>query len=213
MPVLEDVCLRVEPGDFLGLIGPNGGGKTTLLLLILGLLRPQRGTIRVFGRSPRRMRSRIGYVPQYAEIDRSAPATVLDLVLTGRIVDSSWGPRFGRKHVQRAMNALSQTETQDLAPRSISALSGGQLQRVMIARALAADAKVLLLDEPTAGVDAHMEQGLTNLLHRLNESLPIVIVSHDVSFVSRHLKRVACLNRRLTCHAAADITQDVIAQV
>ena len=212
-PALEDVCLRVEAGDFLGLIGPNGGGKTTLLLLMLGLLKPQRGTVRVFGLPPHRMRSRIGYVPQHAEIDRSAPATVLDLVLTGRIVESSWGPRFGRRHVEFAMNALGQTETKDLAPRPISSLSGGQLQRVLIARALAADARILLLDEPTAGVDAHTEQGLTNLLHNLNESLPIVMVSHDVSFVSRHLKRVACLNRRLTCHAAADITQDVIARM
>lgn len=212
-PVLEDVSLEVHPKDFLGVIGPNGGGKTTLLRLMLGLLRPQRGVVRVFGRSPREVRARIGYVPQHAGIDLSVPANVLDVVLAGRLGRSSWGPWFGRSHVETAMEALRQTETADLARRPLGTLSGGQRQRVLIARTLAADAQLLLLDEPTAGVDARMERSLTDLLHRLNQRLPIVVVSHDVSFISTHLKRVACLNRRLSCHPAAEISREVISEM
>lgn len=211
--VLEDVSLTIGPRDFLGVIGPNGGGKTTLLRIILGLLQPQRGVVRVLGRSPSEVRTRIGYVPQNARIDPNVPASVLDVVLTGRLARSSWGFRYGRKHVEAAMAALEQTEMAALAHRTLATLSGGQRQRVLIARALASDAEMLLMDEPTAGVDPHIEQSLTDLLHRLNQRLPIVIVSHDVSFVSTHLQRVACLNRRLTCHAARDISREVIAEM
>mgnify|MGYP000731245572 CR=1 FL=1 len=211
--VLEDVSLTIGPRDFLGVIGPNGGGKTTLLRIILGLLEPQRGVVRVLGRAPREVRTRIGYVPQHARIDPGVPASVLDVVLTGRLARSSWGFRYGRGHVEAAMAALEQTEMAALAGRTMATLSGGQRQRVLIARALASDAELLLLDEPTAGVDPHMEQSLTDLLHRLNQRLPIVIVSHDVSFVSTHLQRVACLNRRLICHAAQEISREVIAEM
>lgn len=212
-PVLEDVSLEIASREFLGIIGPNGGGKTTLLRIILGLLQPQQGSVRVFGGDPVTMRAKIGYVPQHARIDPLVPASVLDVVLTGRLALSAWGARYSRGHVEAARAALRQTEMEDFVNRPIGALSGGQRQRVLISRALAADAQLLLLDEPTAGVDAHMERGLTDLLHRLNQRLPIVIVSHDVSFVSAHLKRVACLNRRLTCHAAADISWEAISHL
>jgi zinc transport system ATP-binding protein len=212
-PVLEEVSLAIAPHDFVGLIGPNGGGKTTLLKVLLGLLRPQRGRVRVFDKRPDEVRDRIGYVPQHAMIDPTVPASVLDVVLTGRLSRSSWGPRFGFSHVELAREALEKTGTADLARRPIGQLSGGQQQRVLIARALAGDAELLLLDEPTSGVDAHMEQALVDLLHELNRELPIVMVSHDVSFVSRHLKRVACLNRRLVIHAAGQVTHDTIAQM
>jgi zinc transport system ATP-binding protein len=210
---LEDVSVRIEQDDFLGVIGPNGGGKTTLLRLMLGLLKPTSGTVHVFGRPPAEVRERVGYVPQHAAVDATAPATVRDIVLTGRLARSSWGFRFRRADVEAAMHALEQTGTADLAARSIGALSGGQRQRVLIARALAGDAGILLLDEPTAGVDAHMERGLTDLLHRLNERLPIVLVSHDVAFVSAHLKRVACLNRRITVHDAKDVSDEIIGRM
>lgn len=209
-PVLQRVDLTVTPDDFLGVIGPNGGGKTTLLKIMLGLLRPQRGSVRVFGKDPCRVRRWIGYVPQHTEIDLAAPATVLDLALMGRLSRSGWGFRFGKAHRDAALAALEQTSTADLAHRRIADLSGGQRQRVLVARALAADAKLLLLDEPTAGVDSHMERDLTNLLHELNARLPIVMVSHDISFVSAHLKRVACLNKTLVCHPADQITSEVI---
>jgi zinc transport system ATP-binding protein len=209
-PVLDDVSLTIARDEFLGVIGPNGGGKTTLLKLILGQLQPQRGTVRVFGRPPAQVRARIGYVPQRARIDAGVPANVLDVVLTGRLSLSSWGSFYGARHKEAAMAALALTGVDDLARRTIGTLSGGQRQRVLIARALASDAELLLLDEPTAGVDPHVERSLTDLLHRLNERLPIVVVSHDVAFVSAHLKRVACLNRRLTSHAAAEVTSDVL---
>lgn len=212
-PVLEDVTLHVEADDFLGVIGPNGGGKTTLLKVILGLVKPQRGRVRVLGQAPQSVRPQIGYVPQQAWIDLAAPADVLDVVLMGRLSQSTWGCRYGGSHVSAALVALEQVGMRDLAKRRIGALSGGQRQRVLIARALAQDAKILLLDEPTAGVDAHMARSLTDLLHRLNETMPIVLVSHDVTFVSTHLKRVACLNRRLTCHAATEISAQVISEM
>jgi len=212
-PVLEAVSLRVEADDFLGVIGPNGGGKTTLLKVILGLLRPQRGEVRVFGAEPQTVRHRVGYVPQHAHVDPTVPATVLDVVLTGRLGRSSWGPWFGRQHVAAARNALEMTDTAHLADRPIGTLSGGQRQRVLIARALAAEAELLLLDEPTSGVDPAMNRTLIDLLHRLNERIPIVVVSHDVSFVSTHLKHVACLNRRLTCHPVDQLTGEAVCQM
>jgi zinc transport system ATP-binding protein len=212
-PVLDDVSLEIGPRDFLGIIGPNGGGKTTLLKLILGLLKPQRGTVEVLGRQPLEVRSRIGYVPQHGRVDPAVPASVLDVVLTGRLARSSWGFRYPPRDVDAALGALGQTGMASMADRTMATLSGGQRQRVLIARALASEAGLLLLDEPTAGVDPHMERSLTDLLHRLNERLPIVIVSHDVSFVSTHLRRVACLNRRLTCHPAHEITWEVMAEM
>jgi len=213
LPVIENVSLAVEPRDFLGIVGPNGGGKTTLLQLMLGLLTPQHGSITVFDQPPRKVRARIGYVPQHAQVDGSVPADVLDVVLMGRLAHSGWGPKFGPAHIEAAYDALRRTDTQDLARHPIRTLSGGQRQRVLIARALAANADLLLLDEPTTGVDAHMEKGLVDLLQQLNEAIPIIFVSHDISFVSTHLKRVVCLNRTATVHAAADISDDVVADM
>ncbi len=212
-PVLEGVDLTISADDFLGVIGPNGGGKTTLLKLMLGLFKPQAGCVRVFGKPPCQVRSRIGYVPQHAGFDVSVPASVLDVVLMGRLGAHSWGPWYRRGDVKLAMDALGQTQMDHLANRPIGALSGGQRQRVLIARALAGQAQLLLLDEPTAGVDAHMEHGLTDLLHQLNQRMPIVLVSHDVSFVSTHLKRVACLNKKMTCHDAHRLTPQLLEQM
>jgi len=210
-PALEDIDLVIRQDDFLGLIGPNGGGKTTLLKIMLGLIRPQQGTVKVLGRDPRDVSRQIGYVPQTAQIDHHAPATVRDVVLTGRLGLTPRGFRYGREHMAPADRAMEEADVLEFADRRIGELSGGQRQRVLIARALASDIRILLLDEPMAGVDLHMEAGILGTLNRLNETMPIVLVSHDVSFVSEHLKRVACLNRRLVVHDAAEITQDVIA--
>lgn len=211
-PALEDVSLRIEADDYIGLIGPNGGGKTTLLKVLLGLLKPESGTVRVLGRPPAQVRSRIGYVPQHARIDTSVPASALDVVLMGRLSRTGWGLSFGQHHRDRAREALRQTGVEHLADRTIEQISGGQRQRVLIARALASEAEILLLDEPTAGVDAPMEHDFFALLNRLNERLPVVLVSHDVAFVSSHLKRIACLNRRLVCHTASEVTAEMLAE-
>ncbi len=209
IPVLEDVSLDIYGDDFLGIIGPNGAGKTTLLKLLLGLIEPQSGRITVFGRRPAEVRQWIGYVPQHARVDTSVPASVLDVVLAGRISQSRWGFRYSRADREAALEALRQTGVADLAGRALGTLSGGQRQRVLIARALVSRPRLLLLDEPTAGIDPAVERNLTDLLHQLNHSLPIAIVSHDIGFVSRHLKRVACLNRRLTVHAVDQVSQEL----
>ena len=211
--ILQDVTLQVDPLDFLAIIGPNGGGKTTLLKIMLGLLEPTRGTVKVFGQKPARVRHELGYVPQQAKIDETVPASVLEVVMTGRLSRSRWGFSFSAEDREAARTALTETGTADLADRPIGQLSGGQRQRVLISRALVCGAKLLLLDEPTTGVDAHMEKELIDLLHRLNERLPIVMISHDIAFVSAHFKRVACLNRRLSCHHAADVTGQTISSM
>lgn len=209
--VLEDVDLRIEADDLLGIVGPNGSGKTTLLRLILGLLKPDRGTVKVFGEPPGRVRSRIGYVPQHAAIDLSVAATALDIVLLGRLHLSPWGVFFGRKHHERALESMHRVGVGDLARRHLKEMSGGQRQRVLIARALAGEAKLLVLDEPTTGVDFHAEGELMELLLELNETTPIVMVSHDISLVSAHLKRVACLGRTLTVHPARELSPEKLA--
>ncbi|MCP3958399.1 MAG: ABC transporter ATP-binding protein [bacterium] len=209
-PVLSDVTLRIEARDFVGVIGPNGGGKTTLLQILLGLIMPQQGSVRVFGQPPAAVRHRVGYVPQHASIDPAVPATALDIVLMGRLRLSSWGPRFGTAHKDAAMEALALTGTRDLSRRAIAELSGGQRQRVLIARALAAEAELLLLDEPTQGVDLHREREVLDLLARLNETMPIVMVSHDVHMVSAHLKGAICVNRTVERYAASEVSPEVI---
>jgi zinc transport system ATP-binding protein len=213
LPILEDVTLEIGPRDFLGLIGPNGGGKTTLLRVLLGQIRPQQGVVEVLGRPPREVSAQVGYVPQHAQIDATVPATVLDVVLTGRIGRARWGLFYGPSHVTAARDALASVGIADLASRRIGDLSGGQRQRVLIARALVDDVKILLLDEPMAGVDLHMEQGILELLQKLNERLPLVLVTHDIGFVSSHVGRVACLNRRLVTHDVGEITDETITEM
>ena len=208
--VLDGVDLTIEPRDFIGLVGPNGGGKTTLLKVLLGLLQPQRGKVTVLGGAPTEVSSRVGYVPQHAQIELQVPAEVLDVVLMGRLSLASWGPRFGRQHIDAALEAMELTGTADLAGRRFGELSGGQRQRILIARALAGSAELLLLDEPTTGVDIHRERELLELLHRLNRQLPIVLVSHDVTLVSAHLKRAAWVNRTVTTFLASELSPEVI---
>lgn len=212
-PVLEDVDLEIEHDDLLGIIGPNGSGKTTLLRLLLGLLEPSRGSIELFGRPPARARHRVGYVPQNARVDASVPATALDVVVMGRLRLASWGPEFSVRHRRAALDALERVGVASLASRPLADMSGGQRQRVLIARALAGEAELLLLDEPTTGVDFHAEQELIELLLELNEEIPVVMVSHDVGLVSAHLKRVACVSRDVTLHRAHSITPERVAEL
>lgn len=212
-PVLEDVNLAITPRDFVTVLGPNGGGKTTLLKLMLGLLRPTRGTVRMFGQEPQAARVRIGYMPQHAQVDPSFPARVLDVVLMGRLRKGRrWGP-FGRDDRRAAMKALADVEMEPLARRPFAELSGGQRQRVLIARALVGEPELLLFDEPTANLDVVIEGEIHHLLCRLNRHIAVVTVSHDVGFVTHCVRTVVCVNRRVWVHPTEELTGDRIAEV
>ena len=207
---LENISLTVDKGEFLGVVGPNGGGKSTLLKLILGLLQPDSGKITVLGKTPDKGRERIGYVPQHARFNRDFPITVEDTVLLGRLGKSKslWG--YTKQDKALCAKAMRETEIMDLKDRRLNTLSGGQLQRVLIARALVGDPEILILDEPTANIDLRVEEDIFSLLKKLNERVTIIIVSHDVGFISEYVNRVACLNRTLICHQTSAISGQMI---
>ncbi len=209
-PVLEKVNLAVQEGDFLGVIGPNGGGKTTLLKLVLGLLRPHHGKIRIFGHSARQARHLIGYVPQYVEFDSKFPIKVMDVVLMGRLEQAPTLLRYRPQDRQAAQKALRSVEIWELRDRPLSKLSGGQRQRVLIARALAGEPKLLLLDEPTASVDSRVEQDIYDLLSQLNEKMTIILVTHDLGFISAYVNKVACTNRNLSLHSMESLNHESV---
>jgi zinc transport system ATP-binding protein len=209
-PALEDVSLRVETGDYLAILGPNGSGKTTLLQVILGLRQPQRGRVSVLGESPARARPRVGYVPQRAGFDLDFPIRVIDVVLMGRLAARPPGRSFSAEDRERARRALEQVELAGAAGRPVGALSGGQLQRVLIARALALEPKLLLLDEPHAGLDERIERSVWDLLEELSERMTIVLVSHDIGAISQRVRSVACLNRRLHAHPTRELTAEIL---
>ncbi|NLY51762.1 MAG: ABC transporter ATP-binding protein [Firmicutes bacterium] len=194
---LQGINLQVASGEFVGAIGPNGGGKTTLLKLIAGLLVPTSGQVRVFGQPAARSGRLIGYVPQFADVDRAFPITVEDVVLMGRLGLTSFlgGYREGDKKAAR--RAMEQVGVWELRQRRLGNLSEGQRQRVLIARALAGEPKLLLLDEPTASVDAEAEAAITEVLGRLHKSITIVMVSHDLELLKSHVDRIVYVNRRL----------------
>lgn len=209
-PVLKEINLEVEEGDFLAVIGPNGGGKTTLLRLILGCLAPVSGSVRVLGQDPRNIRSRIGYVPQHSEFARDFPVTVEDVVLMGRIKPGSLFPRRRAADLEAAAQAMQAVGILELAKRRFGTLSGGQKQRALIARALSSNPLLLLLDEPTASVDSRVEKDIYDLLRDLNKRMTIIMVSHDLGFVSSYVNKVACVNKRLKIHPAHQITSEDI---
>jgi zinc transport system ATP-binding protein len=208
-PVLIDVNLRVESGSFTCIVGPNGGGKTTLLQLILGQTVPDFGKVKVFGKDPSKVRHQIGYMPQQSELDSMFPISVKDVVLTGRLGKHKWWGRYSKTDHQIAAASLSQVGLSFSRTKSFFELSGGQRQRVLIARALASDPELLILDEPTANLDANAERDLFDLLNTLNEKLTIVIVSHDLSLVSSYVKSVVCVNKKVAVHPTGKIPQEM----
>ena len=210
---LENINLTITKGEFLGVVGPNGGGKSTLLKLVLGLIRPDTGKVSVLDQSPEKGRAQIGYVPQYVRFNRDFPITVEDTILLGRLGKSKslWG--YTKKDKQICDQAMRETEIIDLKQRRLNTLSGGQLQRVLIARALVSDPQILILDEPTANIDLRVEEDIFGLLKKLNERATIIIVSHDVGFISEYVNRVACLNRTLICHQTSAISGEMIEEL
>lgn len=210
VPALEGVSLSIEQNDFLGIIGPNGGGKTTLLKAILGLIMPSRGKVSVLGKPPQRSRNNIGYVPQHNLFDRDFPISVWDVVLMGRYGKAGLARRYSEEDRRTALEVLRTVGMLDYKNRQIGKLSGGEQQRVFIARALVSEPRLLLLDEPTASVDPAMQTEFYKLLEKLKQRMAIVLVSHDISAVSIYVDKIACLNRQLFYHGSKEIGAEVL---
>lgn len=208
--VLQDVNMSVYAGDFVGLIGPNGGGKTTLLRAILGLLPPLRGEIRIMGLPPAQGRRYIGYVPQQVEFDRDFPINVWQVARMGRLGQRGLLQHFTAEDEEIVAEALRTVHMLELRNRPIGELSGGQRQRVYIARALASQPEILLLDEPTASVDAEVSHSIYETLSQLNETITILLISHDMAAISAHVKSVGCLNRKLVYHGDKHLTSEML---
>lgn len=210
--VLEDADFDIFEGESICVVGPNGGGKSTLLKLMLGLLDPDEGQVSIFGEPPRKGRRLVGYVPQQIEFDPLFPVTALDVVLMGRLRRGNLG-FVSKSDRAAAMDSLAQMGLGDQAKQAFASLSGGQRQGVLIARALVANAKLLLLDEPMAHVDVAAEERLLERLSELDAGLTLITVSHDLAFVSRSVPKVICVNRCVHLHPTAQLTESRIREL
>jgi len=206
--VLRDVSLTVSDQDFIGVIGPNGGGKTTLIKLILGLIKPVSGTIQRFDNQEG---SFIGYLPQQSQIDRKFPINVQDIVLSGLMSSGKPLNRYSSTDKKQALALLGQMGIGHLAKRTTTELSGGQLQRAFISRALISSPKLLILDEPNTFVDNRFEHEMYELLQQFNKKMAIMIISHDVGTISYFVKTIACVNTYLKYHPSNIITEEQLA--
>ena len=211
--VLKGHNLSVYSDDFIGIIGPNGGGKTTLLKVILGLVKPTAGEVSVFGTSPEKARNHIGYVPQMMEVERDFPISVRDTVLMGRLCHKALFRSHNKKDYEAVDRALGVVEMSDMKNRKTGDLSGGERQRVMIARALASEPKLLLLDEPTASIDPKLKTDIYDLLNGLKNRMAIILVTHDIGVISSHVDKVACLNCQLFYHDSKEIPKETLEAV
>lgn len=203
--VLRDVNLTVCERDFLGIIGPNGGGKTTLIKCILGLLKPVSGEILYNGG---RLPPTIGYLPQYSSIDRKFPITVEEVVLSGLSSKKPLVSRFNALHREKARNVMARMGLEGMEKRAIGALSGGQLQRALLGRAIISDPQVVILDEPSTYIDKRFEARLYELLAEINKECAIILVSHDIGTVLQQVKSIACVNETLDYHPDTGITEE-----
>jgi zinc transport system ATP-binding protein len=202
--ILEDINLSVEEKDFLAIIGPNGGGKSTLLKLILGIIKPQKGSISVLDKVPSKSLTHIGYVPQNTNVNTDFPIKVIEVVMMGHVGSKRPLFGYGKDEVLCAMGALSEVGMEDFAQTKIGALSGGQRQRVMIARALCAHPQILILDEPTSSIDITGQKEIYELIKKLNESITIIVVSHDISVILEYASKAAHVNKTLSYHDISD---------
>ncbi|ETA67539.1 MAG: zinc transport system ATP-binding protein [Methanolobus sp.] len=204
--VLESVNLTVKDKDFLAIIGPNGGGKSTLLKVILGLIKPDKGSVTLLGGRPAKTRKDVGYVPQYHSSNLDFPVTVWDVVLMGRLSHKGPLQRYNDEDRNAALEALKTVGMLDFKDRQIGELSGGQKQRVFIARSLVTKPKLLILDEPSTGIDSRMQKEFYELLNKLKSQIAIVMVTHDISAVSVYVDKIGCLNRKFHYHDDKEIS-------
>lgn len=209
--VLDAVSFSVSPRTFLAILGPNGAGKSTLLKVLVGLIRPTEGDVRIFGESPETGRRYIGYVPQYVQFDATFPIMVSDVVAMGRY--KGMLRRYTEEDRQAVREALDLTGIAHLRERQIGALSGGERQRMLLARALVRDPKILLLDEPTASIDPEGEKAFYALLEKLRRTMTIVMVTHDIGIVSDKVETMACLNKKLFYHGDAAAGADTLHEI
>ncbi|MBD3170248.1 MAG: ATP-binding cassette domain-containing protein [candidate division Zixibacteria bacterium] len=210
IPVLEEINFKLPEGEFMALLGPNGGGKTTLVKLLLGIYKPYSGKIKILGSSPEDAYGRIGYLPQDAASHSSFPITVYDAAKLGRHGRIPRGRGLSQKDKEIVRQKLELVEMWNNRHKRIGDLSGGQRQRVMIARALAVEPEILFFDEPTSSVDSSGQEKLNDLLKELNRDMTIVVITHDVTAISRHITSIACVNRKLHYHSAPELTSDMV---
>ncbi|MBD3382479.1 MAG: ATP-binding cassette domain-containing protein [candidate division Zixibacteria bacterium] len=206
---LENVNLIIRPGEFVSVVGPNGGGKTTLLKLINGLLQPERGKIEVFGKNPAEVRQLIGYLPQNIEFDPEFPVTVREVVRMGRLGEG-FKLRYSKHDNHEVEQVLEETGLKDYSSAMLSEISGGQRQRTLLARTLVCRPRILLLDEPTAYLDFDMSEVIFEILQKLEHDLTIIMVSHDIGFVRKSVKSVICVNRNVVRHPTEQITPEAL---
>jgi zinc transport system ATP-binding protein len=206
--VLHDVDLNIYRNDFLGIIGPNGGGKTTLIKTILGLLQPTAGSIRFYEEGRPANNLAMGYLPQYSSIDKKFPICVEEVILSGLSSKKSLTGRFTREQKEKAHRTIIHMGLEGLERRPIGQLSGGQLQRALLGRAVISDPRLLILDEPSTYIDKHFEARLYELLTEINKDCAIVLVSHDIGTVLQNVKSIACVNETLDYHPDTGITSE-----
>lgn len=206
--VLHDVNLTIYQDDYLGIIGPNGGGKTTLMRLILGLMSPTEGSISYYKDGKPVKEITMGYLPQYNDLDKQFPISVYEVVLSGLNKSKSLFARFSKEHHQLAADTLDRMQLSDLKDRHIGALSGGQLQRVLLARAIVSKPDVVILDEPNTYIDRRFQKQMYEMLEQINKECAIIIVSHDIAEVLHNVKHIACVNQHLHYHDTADMPKE-----
>ncbi len=204
---LEDVNFEIFEGEFVGIFGPNGGGKTTLLKLLMGMLHPNRGKLSLFDHSPKDMRHLIGYVPQAMRFDRDFPISVLEVVMMGCLRKLSWWGTYPADAKEKALQALAKVGLVHKAKVSFGTLSGGEAQRTLIARAIVDDPKLLLLDEPTASVDPQAEQDIYEQLIELNKTMTILMVTHDLQTIVDKVGKLLCVHRQVSSLKAKDVCE------
>lgn len=209
--ILKDVSLDIFDDDFIGIIGPNGGGKTTLLNVILGLLKPIKGSVKFCDDFRTDRNNKIGYLPQQNKIDKKFPITVKDVVLSGLIYGSGALSRHSKADKLEAVNTLERIGICNIKNSPIGELSGGQMQKVLLARAIVSSPRLLILDEPSTFVDNQFEGELYEILNELNKEMAIIIVTHDVGTISSYVKTIACVNRSLHYHKSNKISEEQLA--